>query len=51
MKEATMQQSTTSNVQPVLATVVQRVHARIAAEQAKPEAVRAAHAASLPAQS
>ncbi|SCF28991.1 hypothetical protein GA0074696_4126 [Micromonospora purpureochromogenes] len=46
-----MQQSTTSNVQPVLATVVKRVHARIAAEQVKPEAVRAAHAASIPAQS
>ncbi|MEU7673558.1 hypothetical protein AB0C42_01920 [Micromonospora taraxaci] len=46
-----MQQSTTSKARPVLATVVQRVRARIAAEQAKPEAVQAAHAASIPAQS
>ncbi|WP_229403302.1 hypothetical protein [Micromonospora okii] len=46
-----MQQSTTSNVQSVLATVIQRGRARIAAEQVKPEAVRAAHAASIPAQS
>lgn len=46
-----MQQSTTSHVQPVLATVIQRVRARIAAEQVKPEAVRAGHAASISAQS
>jgi hypothetical protein len=48
MKGAEMQQPTTSAVQPVLAAVLQRVRARIAAEHAKPDTVRAAHSASIP---
>ncbi|MEU7942472.1 hypothetical protein [Microbispora bryophytorum] len=48
VKEAVMQQATTSTMQPVLTTVLWRVRARIAAEQIRPGTVRVAHAASIP---